>query len=63
VEIFPCDRIEMNIEEEGGAVLLKGARLSDSGVIKCVANNVMGKAVLLAQFDIEGDARVIRGSK
>ena len=54
VEIFSCDRIEMREEEEGGAVILKGARLSDSGAIKCVATNLLGKAVSAAQLIIEG---------
>jgi len=56
VEIFSCDRIEMKEEEEGGAVILKGARLSDSGAIKCVATNLLGKAVSAAQLIIEGDS-------
>ena len=44
----------MKEEEEGGAVILKGARLSDSGAIKCVATNLLGKAVSAAQLIIEG---------
>ena len=31
-----------------------GARLSDSGNIKCVANNLLGKATSNAQLMIEG---------
>ena len=31
-----------------------GARLSDSGNIKCVANNLLGKAASNAQLMIEG---------
>ena len=54
VEIFSCDRIEMREEEEGGAVILKGARLSDSGAVKCVATNILGKATSSAQLIIEG---------
>ena len=54
VEIFACDRIEMREEEEGGAVILKAARLSDSGVIKCVASNILGRCTSTAQFSIEG---------
>ena len=38
----------------GGAVVLKGARLSDSGVIKCVASNILGRCTSTAQFSIEG---------
>ena len=55
MEIFACDRIEMREEEEGGAVILKAARLSDSGVIKCVASNILGRCTSTAQFSIEGD--------
>ena len=54
IEIFSCDRIEMREEDEGGAVVLKGARLSDSGVIKSVATNILGRAVSTAQLIIEG---------
>ena len=54
VEIFACDRIEMKEEDEGGAVILKGARFSDSGVIKCVASNILGRCTSTAQFSIEG---------
>ena len=53
IEIFSCDRIEMREEEEGGVVVLKGARLSDSGHIKCVATNLLGKAVSTAELVIE----------
>ena len=53
-EIFSCERIEMKEEAEGGAVVLKGARLSDSGNIKCVATNLLGRAVSTAQLMIEG---------
>ena len=44
----------MREEEEGGAVILKGARLSDSGAVKCVATNILGKATSSAQLIIEG---------
>ena len=44
----------MREEEEGGAVVLKGARLSDSGVLKCVATNILGRAVATSQLSIEG---------
>ena len=44
----------MREEEEGGAVILKAARLSDSGVIKCVASNILGRCTSTAQFSIEG---------
>ncbi len=54
LEIFPCDRIEMREEEEGGVVALRGARLSDSGTVKCVASNALGRAVSAAQLTIEG---------
>ena len=43
----------MREEEEGGVVILKGARLSDSGHIKCVATNLLGKAVSTAELVIE----------
>ncbi len=54
LEIFACDRVEVREEEEGGTVVLKSARLSDSGVVKCVAANSMGRAVSTAQLTIEG---------
>lgn len=54
VEIFACERIEVKEEADGGAVVLKGARLSDSGNIKCVATNILGRAVSNAQLMIEG---------
>ena len=54
VEIFACDRIEMREEDEGGAVVLKEARLSDSGTIKCVASNILGRCTSTALFSIEG---------
>ena len=54
VEIFACERIEMREEDEGGAVILKESRLSDSGVIKCVASNILGRCTSTAQFTIEG---------
>jgi len=61
VEIFACDRIEIKEEDEGehegGAVVLKGARLSDSGVIKCVASNILGRCTSTAQFSIEAAPR------
>eukprot|EP00095_Tigriopus_kingsejongensis_P007319 maker-scaffold689_size110969-snap-gene-0.21 protein:Tk07319 transcript:maker-scaffold689_size110969-snap-gene-0.21-mRNA-1 annotation:"titin" len=57
LEIFSCDRIDMREEEEGGVVVLKGARLSDSGTVKCVATNILGKAVSTAQLVIEAAPR------
>ena len=45
----------MREEDEGGAVILKEARLSDSGVIKCVASNILGRCTSTAQFSIEGN--------
>ena len=45
----------MKEEEEGGAVILKGARLSDSGAVKCVATNLLGRATSAAQLIIEGN--------
>ena len=35
--------------------LILGARLSDSGNIKCIATNVLGKATSNAQLMIEGN--------
>ena len=35
-------------------ILLSGARLSDSGNIKCIATNLLGKAASNAQLMIEG---------
>lgn len=46
--------MDLKEEEEGGVVVLKNARLSDSGVIKCVAANALGRAVSTAQLVIEG---------
>merc|ERR1719189_1348816 len=57
VEIFACDRIEMREEDEGGAVVLKEARLSDSGTIKCVASNILGRCTSTALFSIEAAPR------
>ena len=54
IEIFSCDRVELREEEEGGVVVLKAARLSDSGVVKCVATNLLGKATSMANLTIEG---------
>ena len=48
----------MREEEDGGAVVLKGARFSDSGVIKCVATNVLGRAVSTAHLAIEAAPRL-----
>lgn len=54
-EIFACERIEMREEDEGGSVVLKEARLSDSGTIKCVASNILGRCTSTAVFSIEGN--------
>jgi hypothetical protein len=54
MEIFACERIEIAEEDEGGAVILKGARLNDSGTIKCVASNILGRCTSTATFNIEG---------
>ncbi len=35
----------------------QGARLSDSGAIKCVATNLLGKATSMAQLIIEGKTK------
>ena len=45
----------MREEDEGGAVVLKEARLSDSGTIKCVASNILGRCTSTALFSIEGN--------
>ena len=55
VEIFSCDRVELREEDEGGAVVLRAARMSDSGTIKCVATNLLGKATSVANLAIEGE--------
>ena len=34
--------------------ILPGARLSDSGNVKCIATNLLGKATSTAQLMIEG---------
>ena len=44
----------MREEDEGGSVVLKEARLSDSGTIKCVASNILGRCTSTAVFSIEG---------
>ena len=55
LELFACERVELREEEEGGAVVLRAARFSDSGVVKCVATNILGRAVSIAQLAIEGN--------
>ena len=41
--------------------LILGARLSDSGNIKCIATNVLGKATSNAQLMIEGNIAQYHG--
>ena len=54
LQVFSSDRLEIKEEEDGGSVIVKEARLNDSGNIKCVATNVLGRATSVAQLTIEG---------
>jgi len=58
MEVFSSDRLEIKEEEDGGSVIVKEARLNDSGNIKCVATNVLGRATSVAQLTIEASPRL-----
>lgn len=58
MEIFSSERLEVREEEDGGVVVVKEARLSDSGNIKCVATNILGRATSVAQLMIEAAPRL-----
>jgi len=58
MEVFSSDRLEIREEEDGGAVVLRAARLNDSGNIKCVATNILGRATTVAQLIIEASPRL-----
>ena len=55
---FKCVSLMMNDFPPGSLVVLKGARLSDSGIFKCIATNVLGKAVTIAQLAVEGKCKM-----
>ena len=54
MKVFSSDRLEIKEEEDGGSVVVREARLNDSGNIKCVATNILGRATSVAQLIIEG---------
>jgi hypothetical protein len=54
-QVFSSDRLEIKEEEDGGSVVVREARLNDSGNIKCVATNILGRATSVAQLIIEGE--------
>jgi len=58
MEVFSSDRLEIKEEDDGGSVIVKEARLNDSGNIKCVATNVLGRATSVAQLIIEASPRL-----
>jgi len=58
MEVFSSDRLEIKEEEDGGSVIVKEARLNDSGNIKCVATNILGRATSVAQLIIEASPRL-----
>lgn len=58
MEVFSSDRLEIKEEEDGGSVIVREARLNDSGNIKCVATNVLGRATSVAQLIIEASPRL-----
>ena len=55
MKVFSSDRLEIREEEDGGSVVVREARLNDSGNIKCVATNILGRATSVAQLTIEGN--------
>ncbi|CAB4058332.1 TTN [Lepeophtheirus salmonis] len=57
LELFTSERLDIKEEDEGSHICLKDARLSDSGVIKCVASNMLGRAVTTSQLIIETPPR------
>eukprot|EP00092_Neocalanus_flemingeri_P023397 GFUD01025368.1.p1 GENE.GFUD01025368.1~~GFUD01025368.1.p1 ORF type:complete len:979 (-),score=266.22 GFUD01025368.1:251-3187(-) len=58
MEVFSSDRLDIKEEEDGGSVVVKEARLNDSGNIKCVATNILGRATSVAQLIIEASPRL-----
>ena len=54
LKVFSSDRLEIKEEEDGGSVIVRDSRLNDSGNIKCVATNILGRATSVAQLIIEG---------
>ena len=57
-KVFSSDRLEIKEEEDGGSVTVREARLNDSGNIKCVATNILGRATSVAQLIIEASPRL-----
>jgi len=58
MEVFSSDRLDLREEEDGGCVVVKEVRMSDSGVIKCVATNILGRATSTAQLIVEAAPRL-----
>jgi len=58
MEVFSSDRLEIREEDDGGSVIVREARLNDSGNIKCVATNILGRATTVAQLIIEASPRL-----
>ena len=57
-QVFSSDRLEIKEEEDGGSVVVREARLNDSGNIKCVATNILGRATTVANLTIEASPRL-----
>jgi len=58
MEVFCSDRLDIREEEDGGSVIVKEVRMSDSGNIKCVATNILGRATSVGQLIIEAAPRL-----
>jgi len=58
MEVFCSERLDIREEEDGGSVVVKEVRLSDSGNIKCVATNILGRATSVGQLIIEASPRL-----
>jgi len=58
LEVFSSDRLEIKDEEDGGSVIVREARMNDSGNIKCVATNILGRATTVANLTIEASPRL-----
>jgi len=58
LEVFSSDRLEIREEEDGGTVIVREARMNDSGNIKCVATNILGRATTVANLQIEASPRL-----
>jgi len=58
MEVFCSERLEIKEEDDGGTVIVKEVRMSDSGVIKCVATNILGRATSTGQLIVEAAPRL-----